>query len=620
MWHNKIEVVVTAQNGSTKTYTIEVTVKDLNPITVQVDGKNYTVVKGTTQRELLQFNIKNGDTISFDIVLKEAVGTDTYFYLQTVDGTNLFPYSSYGIGGTATEAHTQYTANADYNNAVLKYTISNSASKDATFESLTVTNLSFVDVVGNLKNDVDELNNAFDYDYIPVQTSSASDGYVNTSGQVTGTGAAARHVSIDIDSSYINKQFHVTGSLWWGLLPYVFVASDSSIEYPSYSGTGTVQTKTDIPFSPTKTGILYINYHTDKPEHHAEVYELSSIKASKLPGDLVDSLNAIQNYKELSYTKTTKKYLNGSTGAITDTTSDNAVITNNIEVKGGFPYLITTEHFWAQGMYVFYDENMNYLTGKSSQNSGTITKIWNEKVIAPVNAKYLIVAEWVQGNFPDISVFEGVESSIIPCKKWNGIKWVCVGDSLTEQNTKATYHYYDHVSAKTGVEPYIMGVGGTGYASGSGSSNAFYQRVLSIPNDADVITIFGSFNDLSSGLNLGNVTDEDTTTIAGCMNKTIENILSVIPTANIGIVAPCPWGSTRPSTSGDAFNYVEMLKAIAERWSIPFIDLWRNSGMRPWDANFTAIAYPSGDTVHPNNVGQGILAPKFESFLETLLI
>ena len=43
--NNKIEVVVTAQNGSTKTYTIEVTVKDLNPITVQVDGKNYTVVK-----------------------------------------------------------------------------------------------------------------------------------------------------------------------------------------------------------------------------------------------------------------------------------------------------------------------------------------------------------------------------------------------------------------------------------------------------------------------------------------------------------------------------------------------------------------------------------------------
>ena len=42
---NKIEVVVTAQNGSTKTYTIVVTVKDLHPIEVTIDSKKYLVVK-----------------------------------------------------------------------------------------------------------------------------------------------------------------------------------------------------------------------------------------------------------------------------------------------------------------------------------------------------------------------------------------------------------------------------------------------------------------------------------------------------------------------------------------------------------------------------------------------
>lgn len=42
---NKIEVVVTAQNGSLKTYTITVDVKDLNPIEVDIDGSKYTVVK-----------------------------------------------------------------------------------------------------------------------------------------------------------------------------------------------------------------------------------------------------------------------------------------------------------------------------------------------------------------------------------------------------------------------------------------------------------------------------------------------------------------------------------------------------------------------------------------------
>ena len=42
---NKFKVVVTAENGSEKTYTINVSVRDINPINVSVDGKDYTVVK-----------------------------------------------------------------------------------------------------------------------------------------------------------------------------------------------------------------------------------------------------------------------------------------------------------------------------------------------------------------------------------------------------------------------------------------------------------------------------------------------------------------------------------------------------------------------------------------------
>ena len=42
---NKFSVVVRAENGSEKTYTINVEVKDENPINVEVEGKKYTVVK-----------------------------------------------------------------------------------------------------------------------------------------------------------------------------------------------------------------------------------------------------------------------------------------------------------------------------------------------------------------------------------------------------------------------------------------------------------------------------------------------------------------------------------------------------------------------------------------------
>ncbi len=42
---NNIEVVVTAENGATKTYTIKVTVKEFNPIKVKIGKEEYTVVR-----------------------------------------------------------------------------------------------------------------------------------------------------------------------------------------------------------------------------------------------------------------------------------------------------------------------------------------------------------------------------------------------------------------------------------------------------------------------------------------------------------------------------------------------------------------------------------------------
>ena len=42
---NKVEIVVTAQHGEKKTYVINITVQELDPIKVKVNGKNYTIVR-----------------------------------------------------------------------------------------------------------------------------------------------------------------------------------------------------------------------------------------------------------------------------------------------------------------------------------------------------------------------------------------------------------------------------------------------------------------------------------------------------------------------------------------------------------------------------------------------
>lgn len=48
---NKIEIIVTAQNGSQRTYIVNVKVKEYNPINVKVDGKEYTVVRKKSSLE-----------------------------------------------------------------------------------------------------------------------------------------------------------------------------------------------------------------------------------------------------------------------------------------------------------------------------------------------------------------------------------------------------------------------------------------------------------------------------------------------------------------------------------------------------------------------------------------
>ena len=48
---NKFEIKVTAQNGSVKTYTVKVSVEDLNPIIVKIDGNDYSIIKRASALE-----------------------------------------------------------------------------------------------------------------------------------------------------------------------------------------------------------------------------------------------------------------------------------------------------------------------------------------------------------------------------------------------------------------------------------------------------------------------------------------------------------------------------------------------------------------------------------------
>ena len=322
--------------------------------------------------------------------------------------------------------------------------------------------------------------------------------------------------------------------------------------------------------------------------------------------------------EELTSTEASSNVLISSSNG-NETAYDNATASGYISVVGGSNIYISASQAWGNALYAFYDASKTFIEARASAGGSTITTMLNEKVAVPANAAYVRVCDYSSGQKGKVYA----EKKVVDIKDWIGKKWVCVGDSLTEKNSRATMNYHDYVAEATGIEVVNMGVSGTGYKRGEDNNNAFYQRVKNIPTDADVITIFGSGNDGAYwGRNLGTASDTTTDTIGGCMNITIDNILARMPLAVIGIVSPCPWGDYPPSTDNAMKRYSVLLKQICERRGIPFLDLYLNSGLRPWDATFRELAYSrdNGGKVHPDENGHKLIAPRFKAFLETLIM
>ena len=141
-----------------------------------------------------------------------------------------------------------------------------------------------------------------------------------------------------------------------------------------------------------------------------------------------------------------------------------------------------------------------------------------------------------------------------------------------------------------------------------------------VPNDADVVTVFGSGNDNTAELQLGSITDSGTTTLCGCVNTVIDYMIANHPTVAFGIITPTPWENWEPSDNLYWMaEYSEAIVKICNRRGVPCLDLYHCSNLHPSDASFNAIAFYNADGTHPNNVGHAIIAPRIEAFLDSLI-
>lgn len=435
--------------------------------------------------------------------------------------------------------------------------------------------------------------------------------YINASGQKIQTEEAYSKYYVSEKISVVEgEDIFVTASSNWGNSLYCIYGNNDEVIKKELSKSASDSTSIENKKITIPKGSVYILL--------AWISDSLPGKISRLHTYTKDYLSICDNFTKAKvpfhFIVKSGKVLNADGKEYEpDPASDNFRISSHISVTPGEIIYVTGCAFWGQAIFSIFDASDNVIFKiNSTSGTGTATKIFDKEVVVPANGSYCIVS-W---NLSDSMYGAVKKEKILPKSPFINKKWACIGDSWTDnRNANPKKRYFDFISEETGITPIMMGYSGSGYARLGQFS--FYNRAKQLPVDTDVVTIFGSGNDLSSELPLGNITDNGTDTICGCINTAINNILSVNPIIQIGIISPCPWKDYK-DTQEKWDNYCKALEQIAKSRSIPYLDLIHCSGLRPWNDKARQLTFVD-DGVHPNEKGHKIFSSKIREFLKNML-
>lgn len=438
----------------------------------------------------------------------------------------------------------------------------------------------------------------------------------------------------------------------------IFDANGNVLSRTDQNGTNIIK-KSELP---TNAAVLYVSQYitTSSPLSNVSItkqYFGRIIDIEESVDDVVDEMEEINDTLSIdtSYnnvlasatTFTDNKFIN-ATGSYVDNQYF-CMIDGFFPVKPNTTYVLylgepriysNAGHNWT-----FWDENKNFLSYQLTANP----------VTSPENAAFLRLAIYISNtgtathaNFNPRNVivteegnpvFDEVFSDRLASRPtFSGMKWIGVGDSITESNFRAYWHYWDYVVAETGLNFVNMGVSGSGYKAEGSGNKAFYKRVTSIATDADVITVFGGVNDVVlSSATIGTATDTGTDTICGCVNAALDAIEAKYKAhMPIGVISPLPCACVDTSVNlypiqnpnDDTCRmaqFVEQLALICKHRGIPFLDLFHQSNLRPWYSEcnaeyFSCDAATSGDGLHPNSRGHKLFYRQILDFVSKIVM
>ena len=213
------------------------------------------------------------------------------------------------------------------------------------------------------------------------------------------------------------------------------------------------------------------------------------------------------------------------------------------------------------------------------------------------------------------------------CLKGKKINFL--GDSITEGcgTSGVGYRFTDLIEKNTGAVCRNYGIGGTRIAAQHNrvnpvwDENDFCSRVEKMDPDADIVVVFGGTNDFGHGdAPIGQMSDRTDRTFYGALHTLYTRLLERYPESAIIVLTPLHRcneaslrGDNKPADVGDLSTYVNIIRRVAEYYSLPVLDLYACSGLQPLVPVIKERYVPDG--LHPNDAGHIILADRIAAFL-----
>ena len=212
-----------------------------------------------------------------------------------------------------------------------------------------------------------------------------------------------------------------------------------------------------------------------------------------------------------------------------------------------------------------------------------------------------------------------------------GTKINFLGDSITEgAGTSSPDRMFTMlIEREYGAICQNYGIGGTRIARQKTPTEEkwdrdFISRVPEMDNDADIVVVFGGTNDFGHGdAPIGTMSDRTPYTFYGALHCLYTALIEKYPGVPIVVLTPLhritediPTGDNKPAPVGTLKEYVNIIREVAEYYSLPVLDLFKESGLQPKIPVIQQKYVPDG--LHPNDAGNEILAHKIARFLEML--